>query len=344
MHAIVASVRPESGRNTTANPTPGTDLAGPAMPAVPLQGSGAGRGSAFRVMRRAGVCLVLCGLSAALTPLALLNAQSPVKGRQKQKRTAVPAATPTVAAPVNENLSSATASRGDVEIDDGHPLRPALKRAYASRAAIATVADYTATFNKQERVGNRMVKQKMTIKLREQPFSVYLNFQGQEAGREVLFPDPRNPQHLLVHPEGIKAIAGTVSLPLTGPEVAKENRYPISQIGMRQMLETIIRQWEAETKYGETKVDFYPDARLGGIPCTVIVSTHPQPRNQFRFHMTRLYFDKQTNLPIRVEQYAWPRNTGDSPPLLEEYTYTNVKANQGFSDRDFDPRNRAYHF
>jgi len=30
--------------------------------------------------------------------------------------------------------------------------------------------------------------------------------------------------------------------------------------------------------------------------------------------------------------------------LMEEYTYMNVKINNGFTDTDFDPRNTAYKF
>ena len=35
---------------------------------------------------------------------------------------------------------------------------------------------------------------------------------------------------------------------------------------------------------------------------------------------------------------------GDPPPLLESYTYPNLKLNPGLTNADFDPKNPAYNF
>ncbi len=54
-------------------------------------------------------------------------------------------------------------------------------------------------------------------------------------------------------------------------------------LGMHHLLEKVIAQWEAEGKLGETSVLFYSpkDTKLGDRPCSVIESSHPQPRDQF---------------------------------------------------------------
>ena len=70
----------------------------------------------------------------------------------------------------------------------------------------------------------------------------------------------------------------------------------------------------------------------------------PTPRREFKFHMTRLYIDKKTDFPIRVEQYGFPPRPGTKPPLLEEYTYSNIKVNSGLADLDFDIRNPKYNY
>lgn len=303
---------------------------------TPAQRSGSPGGLTYRTIVGLMALAVVGGLLGAV-----LQAQTPRAPASKVAKSPAPQGNPAAGAPGSNNAAQ-PAIGGDV--DDGHPLRPALKMAYESREVLKNINCYTAQFNKQERIGNRMIKQKMMMKIREEPFSVYLNFQGAEAGREVLYPAPNNPNNLLVHAEGVKAIAGTMSLAMSDPEVTKENRYPISNIGMRQMLASIIAGWEAETKFGEVKVDFFPAAKLGGSPCTVVQSVHPQPRRQFRFHMTRLYFDKQTNLPVRVENYGWPRTPNEPPPLIEEYTFSNLNTKVQFTDQDFDPRNRNYRF
>ena len=49
------------------------------------------------------------------------------------------------------------------------------------------------------------------------------------------------------------------------------------------------------------------------------------------------------NIPIRFEAYDWPGAAGQ-PQLIEEYTYVNLKLNNGFTDADFDIRNPNYGF
>ena len=54
--------------------------------------------------------------------------------------------------------------------------------------------------------------------------------------------------------------------------------------------------------------------------------------------------DDEHLIPIRYEAYDWPKEQGGQPILMEEYTYMNVKVNNGFTDADFDPTNAAYKF
>ena len=68
------------------------------------------------------------------------------------------------------------------------------------------------------------------------------------------------------------------------------------------------------------------------------------PRRNFIFHLARIFIDDELNIPIRYEAYGWPSRTGDLPVLEEEYTYLDVKLNNGFTDDDFDIRNPNYGF
>ena len=47
---------------------------------------------------------------------------------------------------------------------------------------------------------------------------------------------------------------------------------------------------------------------------------------------------------MRYEAYEWPRRPNGKPELIEEYTYLNLKLNNGFTDADFDTHNKDYHF
>jgi hypothetical protein len=229
--------------------------------------------------------------------------------------------------------------------DAEHPLTNALQLARSSREALKEVADYDATFTKRELMGRRLKSQEVYLKVREQPFSVYMLFRQPHAGREVLYVDGQNQGMLLAHEGGgVKSLVGTVSLAIDSPDAMEDSRHPITSIGLANLVDKVIEQWEAESKFGECEVKYYPNAKLGTTECKVIECSHPVPRNQFKFQMTRLYIDKQSNLPVRVEQYGFPGRGDKTPPLVEEYTYTNIRTNLGLSNKDFDPRNTAYAF
>ncbi|MFN0053647.1 MAG: DUF1571 domain-containing protein [Planctomycetales bacterium] len=219
--------------------------------------------------------------------------------------------------------------------------------AEASREALKGVQDYTAVFSKVEIVGRRKIEQQMQIKIREKPFSVYLRYlTGPEAGREVLYVAGANNGNLLVHEVGIKAVAGTVPLPPTDRKVMEENRHPITQIGMSNLLTTAFKIWDVEKKYDPQTVDikFFPNAKLAGTACDAVQITHQKQQRDLPFHMSRVYFDKELKLPVRAERYAWPQRKGEQPPLVESYTYSKIKTNVGLTDQDFSPRNPQYGF
>jgi hypothetical protein len=231
------------------------------------------------------------------------------------------------------------------EAATGHPLQPAIHLARSSLAAMETITDYEATLVKEERLKGKLIKQTMQIRLRESPFSVYLRFGGDVAGREILYVQGKyNNQLQAREGSGLKSLVGTVSLAADGIEAMQENRRPITTIGMRRMLQSVLAQWEEETRYGEVNVKFYPNARLGDRSCQVIESSHPHRRRQFPFHMTRLFIDVETRLPVRVEQYGYPTMPGATPPLEELYSYSDIRTNIGLSDIDFSKDNPEYGF
>ena len=235
-------------------------------------------------------------------------------------------------------------------VDEKHPLYLPLVEAYKARDVLKTVKDYEALFTKRELIGRRVQTTVMNLKVRHEPFSVYLKFQGANAGREVIFvqgrnKDKQNRDNLFVHEVGLKSIVGTLSLLPDGPEAMEGNRYPVSMIGMKNLLDTIIKQWEAEGKLGEVKTQKYPDAKLpSGEECVAYESMHPTPRNQFPFHITRLWIEKKSGLAIRAEQFGFPQKGDKTPPIIEEYTYSKLKTNIPLGEVDFSIKNPNYAF
>jgi outer membrane lipoprotein-sorting protein len=253
-----------------------------------------------------------------------------------------PANPPRLAA--NNNLPSQLAPPNPNE----HPLEPALRMAYAAINNIdANIQDYSAVMVKRERIGSKLNEQEfMYIKIRHKPFSVYMYFLGPPRlrGQEAIYVEGHNNGNLLGHGVGIKKIAGTVPLQPTGALAMVGQRYPITEIGILNLTKRLVQVAEQDKKFGECEVKFYKNAKINSRSVTCIQVVHPVRRANFRFHKALVWVDDELNVPVRYEAYEWPATPGDQPQLIEEYTYTDIKLNNGFTDADFDENNPNYHF
>ena len=262
-------------------------------------------------------------------------------------QTAVKEASPAITAtPVTNATTAERDALPKPPIDDAHPLYEPLQVAYKAREALKAVQDYEAVFVKRELIGRRLQKTTMNLKLRVEPFSFYMKFlDGPNAGREVIYNEGRLNNQMQIHEAGIKSLAGTVLRAPNSPDVMAENRYAANMVGLKNLLDKVIKQWEEEGKFGEIKTQKYPEAKLPtGETCIAYESLHPTPRNQFKYHITRLWIDGKTGLAVRVEQLGFPQKGDKEPPVIEEYTYGSLKTNVKLTDHDFDVKNKAYKY
>jgi len=225
---------------------------------------------------------------------------------------------------------------------------PAIRWAYQGLQDLQKIQDYSAIMVKRERVNGKLNDPEYAfVKIRHKPFSVYMHFlePASVKGQEVIFVEGQNDGKMWAHPAGIKnKLIGTVSLDPTGPIAMQNNRYPITEIGVLNLVRRLIEVGEQDMKYGECEVKFFEGAKINDRTCTCIQVVHPVPRRNFRFHLARIYVDTEHNLPVRYESYDWPTEPDGAPQLIEEYTYLNIKVNNGFTDLDFDIRNPNYTF
>jgi hypothetical protein len=231
-------------------------------------------------------------------------------------------------------------------VPGAHPLEPALEIAHKCLDHIQNeIKDYSATLVKQERIDGKLNDPEyLFIKVRHQPFSVYTYFKAPEnmKGQEATYVEGKNDGKLLAHGVGIRKLAGTVALEPNSMLAMQGQRYPITEIGIYNLTKRLIEVADADKKFGECEVKFFKGAKINQRPCTCIQVIHPTPRRNFRFHMARVFVDDEMNVPVRYEAYEWPATEGGKPPLLESYTYVDVKLNNGFTDIDFDVKNPAY--
>jgi hypothetical protein len=227
---------------------------------------------------------------------------------------------------------------------DEHPLAPVLRWANEQLPAIEKLKDYSAVLVRRERIRGKLTGYEYVfVKIRHKPFSVYVYFQAPAGveGQEVIYIAGQNEGNLLAHRPGVQV---TAHLNPDGMIAMNRRRYPLTEIGLVNLVRRLVEVGQKDLKHGECEVKYFTDAKLNKRSCTVIQVTHPQPREEFQFHLARVFVDNELMAPIRYEAYDWPREPGGEPRLMEEYTYLDLKVNNGFTDEDFSVRNPAYHF
>jgi hypothetical protein len=209
------------------------------------------------------------------------------------------------------------------------------------------IQDYSCLFVQRERIDGALGPYKsLRLKVRHQPFSVYVHFDAPQdvRGQEVIYVAGRNNGNLLAHGVGLKALAGTVSLDPRGAIAMQASRHPITEVGLANVARRMVRVLESDARDPRYEVKYFPGTKVHGRSCTCMQFSHPEPGPGIPYHVGRVYVDDELNAPVRSETYLWPDRQGGQPVLIQEYTYLNLRFNNGFTDRDFDVNNPQYGF
>jgi hypothetical protein len=209
-----------------------------------------------------------------------------------------------------------------------------------ARASFGRVKDYMGTLVKEERVGGQLLpEQYISLRIRQQPFSVYLKWTGpkQFEGQEASYVAGKNDNKVRAKGTGLAGIVGFVSLDPNDPRAMRQNRHTITETGIGQLIDKLTRGYERDRQAapGEVQVT-YREFMFQQKQCTGVETVHRVNNGQFYCYRTVIYYDKQTKLPIRFEAYDWP--TPGGPPggeKLECYSYIDLKFNVGLTDAAF---------
>lgn len=241
---------------------------------------------------------------------------------------------------------------------EAHPLDPALQIAARSLDHIRTsIRDYTAVMVKRELVGGVLGEYEfMGIKVRNRrvqngqiltPFSVYMTFlrPASVKGREVIYVENQNSGNIVAHEGGMRGrFLPTVNLDPNGMMAMRGQRYPITDMGVENLVIKLIEKGERDRKSGPCVVEFRQGAKVDKRDCTVVTVKHQHQKPCYDFCEAQIFIDDEMNIPVRYCAYDWPTQAGADKILLEEYTYLQIKTNVGLTDSDFDPKNPKYRF
>lgn len=201
------------------------------------------------------------------------------------------------------------------------------------------VQDYSCQFVKTENINGRLQRENIIeMNVRNQPFSVSMRWLSPKslAGQEACYVDRRNNGMMRVRLNGLGGAVGFMSIDLRDPRALENSRHAITEVGIGKLVERLGKDWELERRLNMTQVRI-ADYEFAKRRCTRVETIHPDnPGGQFYSFRSVVYFDKETQLPIRFEAYDWPRRGGPTEgELLESYSYINLHFNVGLGDETF---------
>ncbi|MDB4539813.1 DUF1571 domain-containing protein [Saprospiraceae bacterium] len=302
------------------------------------------------------VVIALVTLQRFMLPEIDESQTAPVVISHPNKATLEESSDPNVAA-VGLPKDCLTAHINQAIIDQSdHPLDPVLDVARDVLESIDwNIRDYTATMASQVLVDGELQPEKyLFVKIRHEqepengtkiPFAAYTKFLKPQnaAGQEALWVEGQNDDKLIAHAAGLLNLK-RVYLDPNGAMAMKGNRYPIQDIGFRNLIAKIVDHADEDRHHPECQVTLTRDVDINGRNCTMLEVTHAEQSPDVDFHLARFYLDDERNIPIAYEAYLWPAVEGEAPPLLEKYFYSDIQLNAGLTDADFDPSNEEYNY
>ena len=228
-----------------------------------------------------------------------------------------------------------------------HPLQKAIARAEQAARVADRLPGYTARLTHFTAANGKT--KVIDLKLLTKPLSIYLKFQDEHAGREVLYVDGWNRNRLIVHEgRGPLSLIGTISLDPFSERAMADGGRPITQTGLAELARGVAGEWRDSISGGirpnEVHLERYPTARLGNVECEAIEVRLDRNTSPTGTHLLRLFMRADNGLPIAFQAYGFPATAGQRPQLIEEVRYTDLDTERTPSPRDFDPRNPAYNF
>jgi Protein of unknown function (DUF1571) len=235
-----------------------------------------------------------------------------------------------------------------------HPLVGVIDYARREQAYLnATVQDFTCRLVKRERIDGILEEpQFIDMRVREeqreggrvvQPLSIYLYFLGPAsvARRKVLYVAGQNDGKMLVRNGGRHFDYVLAKVEPWGEAAQKESLVPITETGfnraLARMIDVLEKDMQIDPNGANTRVERVAGAKINDRPVHLIRIIHPKQQPGLEFHIANVFVDDELHVPVRVSYSGWSRLASQSPPLLAEYTYTDLKLNVGLVAGYFSP-------
>ena len=270
-----------------------------------------------------------------------------------------PAADPATVAALRTEVIPAKKSTADSKSESNIPIWPlteltgneakALNLKVLEHVAkrLSQVQDYTATFLKQERIkGTLGPEQRIVLKVRHHPFSVYFLFIEPQKGKEVVYAEGRHDNKLIAHGGGFsRLLIPRLAVAPDHPLALADSRHAITEAGLAALTQRLIgfRKLDLKDQEAVTILDRVTDSQNRPRLRSLHLHKHQNPRRPFA--RVEVLYDPATFFPVQIRSFDWPKADETGELLLAEaYSYDEIKLDVTLSALDFDPANPAYSF
>lgn len=209
------------------------------------------------------------------------------------------------------------------------------------------VEGYTAVLRKRERIrGELGPEQTLAIKVRHEPFAIYLKFLTPQSGKEAVYAEGLRDNKVIAHGGGLsRLLVPRLAVAPDHPLALVDSRHPVTEAGLANLTARLIqyRRMDLDDPKAATVLDRTTDPL--GQPRYRSVHTHPARHVDRPFARVVVMYDPATLFPTSIESYDWPRASAQGPlELAESYTYDQIRLDAKLTALDFDPANPHYAF
>lgn len=204
--------------------------------------------------------------------------------------------------------------------------------------------DYTCTFTKQERIGDKLTKpQEIAVRFREKPYSVDMEWvKNAEQAERALYvqdawKDRKGRQLAWFKPAGVllKLVVPRIKQPIAGRQAKAASRRSLDQFGFSRTLDLIIKYVEKGRRNNELEIHYVGESHIKGRPTYVFERFLPYDGREERYPdgLLRYHIDQEWLIPSACFSYA----DREGKELLGSYVLTDAIFDVGLDDDDFDP-------
>ena len=208
-----------------------------------------------------------------------------------------------------------------------------------SKRALAEIACYTATVEKQERIDGKLgTAEVIALKVRHAPAALHLRWlAGPHKGRDLVYdPERFGPDKVRAREGGLLGVL-PVTIGLDSSLARRGTRHRLTEVGLLPLVQMMEREHLRGAERNEIVRRNLGISELDGRPVYRVERTMPRdPGRGYYAYRSVHRSDYLRALEVELQVFGFDEQ------LAERYTYRDIDTTAHLGDEDFDPANRAH--